>query len=49
MKQVKIILLSKDEMKSIHPMTSKQLFAHLVAAGPTMHGKPGAPKPKGNH
>lgn len=23
-----------------------QLFAHLIKAGPTMHGTPGAPKPK---
>jgi hypothetical protein len=45
-KQVKIIALSKEEMASIHPMTSKQLFAHLVAAGPTMHGAPGSKKPK---
>lgn len=23
-----------------------QLFNHLIKAGPTMHGTPGAPKPK---
>lgn len=47
MKQVKVIPLTKAELVSIHELTHAQLFAHLVKAGPTMHGAPGSKKPKG--
>jgi hypothetical protein len=49
MKQVKVIKLSAEESKTIHELTHMQLFAHLVKAGPHMHGTPGAPKGKGSH